>query len=93
MKKISEMTLAELQDYALSLEGEKATLETQLSEANATADELRETNLLLQDRNNKLFMQVEQGMRSVDEDPEDPEEVETCEQFAFKNLESIMKGN
>lgn len=94
MKKISEMTLAELQDYALNLEDDKKNLQTQLDEANNVNNELRETNLTLQDRNNKLFMQVEQGRRDDPQnDPasEDPED--TCEEFAFKNIKTIMKGN
>lgn len=94
MKKISEMTQAELQDYALSLEEEKASLKSQLETSKNESDELRKTNLMLQERNNKLFMQVEQSATSTasgdDPEEEEPEEVESCEDFAIKNFKEIM---
>lgn len=91
MKKISEMTLTELQDYAVALEDEKKQLQTQLDTANNDNNELRETNLALQDRNNKLFLQVEQTRL---DDPQEPAEeiADSCEDFALKNINSIMKG-
>lgn len=90
MKKISEMSLEELQDYALQLETEKTSLTDQLGEKDGKIKELNDTNLLLQQRNNKLFMQVEQGQKE-DPKPEEPEKVETCEEFALKNMKGILK--
>lgn len=90
MKKISEMTLEELQDYALQLETQNTDLTAQLGEKDASIKELNDTNLLLQQRNNKLFMQVEQGQKE-DPTPDEPEKVETCEEYALKNMKGILK--
>jgi len=90
MKKISEMTLEELQDYALQLESDKTSLETQIGEKDASIKDLTDTNLMLQQRNNKLFMQVEQGQKE-EETSEEPEKVETCEEYAIKNMKGILK--
>ena len=89
MKKIGEMTLEELQDYALQLEGDKATLEAQITEKDTSIKDLTDTNLMLQQRNNKLFMQVEQGQRAPENN--EPEKVETCEEFALNKMKGIIK--
>ena len=90
MKKIAEMTLEELQDYALQLETDKTSLEAQITEKDTSIKDLTDTNLMLQQRNNKLFMQVEQGQRAPEEQ-EEPEKVETCEEFAINNMKGILK--
>lgn len=82
-KKISEMTLEELQDYALSLETERNGLNEQITGLNTQIQDLNAVNLALQKRNNDLFMRVEQGKQDdggKDKEPETPPK--TCEQFA-----------
>ena len=88
MKKISDMTLAELQDYALSLEQDNATLNKTIEDKDTELKELNETNLLLQKRNNELFVKVEQGIK--DPEPQPEPEVESCEDYALKNIKEIM---
>lgn len=94
MKKISEMSLEELQDYALTLQSEKTTLEENNAKAAADLDELRKTNLLLQTRNNELFMRVEQQKEQQtppaqqDQTEEPPE---SCEDFAANFMKGIYK--
>lgn len=90
MKKISEMSLEELQDYALKLEGEKQTLTDQVAEKQTTIDDLNATNLALQQRNNRLFMQVEQGTKDPAPTEEDPEDIESCEDFASRTVKEIF---
>lgn len=87
MKKISEMSLEELQDYALDLETKQAAAETEKSALNGKINELTELNQALQTRNNSLLMKVEQQHTSTDT-PADPAPVETCEEFAIR----IAKG-
>lgn len=89
MKPISEMTLEELQDYALELEGTNATLTEQNTALQNDKDELTKTNLALQQRNNRLFMQVEQGRKEPAKD-EDPQPVESCEDFATRTVKEIF---
>ena len=91
MKAIAEMSLEELQDYALELESKKTALETQLTEKDNSITELTDTNLKLQMRNNALFMQVEQGIKKTPQSQEDPEEVDTCEEYAIKNLKGVLR--
>ena len=91
MKAIAEMTLTELQDYALSLEQSKTALEGDLSAKDAEIAELRTTNTALQDRNNRLFMQVEQSVKGQDGEDSEPEPVETCEEFAMTKLKGIIR--
>ena len=87
--KISEMTLEQLQDYALNQEEQlnagkerEAALTTQITE-------LTGLNKELQRRNNELFMKVEQ---TVSPEHEQRKEIKTesCEEFA-KNY--ILGGN
>lgn len=83
MKKISEMTLEELRDHALELEGQKTTLTTDLNNANTRINELTELNTKLQKRNNDLFVKIEQQTIPDPEKPTpEPEKVQTCEEFA-----------
>lgn len=89
---IAEMTLEQLQDYALKLEGEKKTAEEALQAEKEASEALRETNLMLQNRNNELFLRVEQAQRgTAGPDPKPAEEpVETAEEFAAKNFKNIL---
>lgn len=89
--KIAEMTLTELQDYALQLEQDVATRDASITQKDEELAELRNTNLLLQERNNKLFVQVEQGIKGQQDTEDDADEVESCEEFAIKNLKGILK--
>lgn len=90
MKVISEMTLDELRDYALELEDDKGALEIELAEQNKRYEDLSATNLMLQERNNKLFLQVEQGRRD-EPAPAEEEAPQSCEDFASNNLKEIFK--
>lgn len=93
-KKISEMTLAELQDYAYELEVEQKKLNESINDFGNKIDELHKTNLALQTRNNKLFMQLEAQSNEpakADPTPDPEEDIESCEDFASKNLKEIMK--
>ena len=84
MKKISEMTLEELQDYALEQDNKIKTLTTNIEGLTAENTEIKGYNLELQKRNNKLFTQLEQ--QDIVAQKEDPKkEVTTCEDFA-RNL-------
>lgn len=89
MKKISEMTLEELQDYALALESDKQTLTDEKHELTAKNEELTGYNQALQKRNNELFLKVEQQITGPDTPDPKEEKTESCEDFA-KNL--IMGG-
>ena len=87
MKKISEMTLEELQDYALDLESKNAAAEGEKSALNGKISELTELNQALQTRNNNLLMKVEQQV-NTSTTPTESAPVETCEEFAAR----IAKG-
>lgn len=87
MKKISEMSLEELQDYALDLETKQAAAESEKSTLNNKITELTGLNLDLQKRNNSLLMKVEQ-QHTPTPTPAEPEHVETCEELAVR----IAKG-
>lgn len=87
MKKISEMSLEELQDYALDLETKQAAAETEKTELNNKITELSGLNLDLQKRNNNLLMKVEQQHNNPTPAAE-PASVESCEEFAAR----IAKG-
>lgn len=81
MKKISEMTLEELQDYALTLEAQNATERENNASLSAEVQELTGLNKTLQKRNNDLLMKVEQQPTPTPTDP--PEKpAESCEDFA-----------
>ena len=88
MKKISEMTHEELQDYAIALEEEKAQNSAKLQQLEGENKSLAELNHTLQKRNNDLFMKVE--AQFIQDDPakqNEPEQVETCEDFAKRLIE------
>lgn len=77
---IKDMTLEQLQDYAVELvEKNNAALarEQQLTQTNT---ELLELNKTLQKRNNDLFMKVEQ--QATQSPKSEVKEVESCEDFA-----------
>ena len=85
---ISEMTLEQLQDYALQLEQERDALNVEKETLTQEKTELTEINKTLIKRNNDLFIKVEQG--TIQPTPADPTpQTETCEAFA-KNL--VMGG-
>lgn len=79
---IAEMTLEELQDYALQLQEKNASLEEDKKVLTGSVEELTGLNKQLQKRNNDLFMRVSQGV--PDEGVKEVEKVETCEEFARK---------
>ena len=81
MKKISEMSLEELQDYALDLETKQAAAESEKTALNGKISELTELNQALQTRNNSLLMKVEQQVNTPTT-PAEPASVESCEDFA-----------
>ena len=83
MKKISEMSLEELQDYALDLETKQAAAETEKTALNGKISELTELNQALQTRNNSLLTKVEQQHNTITP-PADPAPVESCEDFAAR---------
>lgn len=86
------MTLEQLQDYALKLEGEKKVSDDALAAAQAENAKLLERNGALQDRNNALFLQVEQSQRgTAGTYPQPAEEpTETAEEYAAKNFKNIL---
>lgn len=85
--KISEMSLEELQDYALQLEEKNAGLETANAQLKIEKDELNGLNLTLQRRNNDLFMRVEQSGNATPVAEPAPAKTENCEDFARKLVE------
>ena len=86
MKKISEMNLEELQDYALDLEEKNKTLDERCVEYEREKGVLIGLNQQLQTRNNNLLMKVEQQGAGENAPQQPAEEVaESCEDFA-KNL-------
>lgn len=94
MKKISEMSLEELQDHALKLEGDKKTLEQQVQDLKGEVEQTNNLNKQLQKRNNDMFVQLEQqatpGKTDKQENEEEEQQVPSCEEFA-KNY--ILGGN
>ena len=88
-KPISEMSLEELQDYALAQTEENEHLREALKEKETDAENMRVLNRRLQERNNDLFMKVEQGRKDPEETP--AEERESCEDFARKNIKEILR--
>lgn len=88
MKKISEMTLEELQDHALDLESKLTAADTEKTTLNDKITELTGLNLDLQKRNNSLLMKVEQQYTPTSTPTPEPVHIETCEEFAAR----IAKG-
>jgi len=91
--KISEMTLEELQDYAVQLENDKQGLSDQLASEQAKTSELQTLNTTLQKRNNELFLKVEQQPVIQDHDGtgKDEEPTLSCEDFANKNYKELIR--
>lgn len=87
MKAISEMTLEELQDYAVSLEEKVASTGQELELSRQENAELSGLNKTLQKRNNDLFMKVEQRGNGSEEEQQRDEQppTPTCEDVA-RNL-------
>lgn len=81
-KNISEMSLEELQDYALNLRSVIDVKDKELDDLKADKVELQNLNKTLQKRNNELFMRVEQPIQSSTEGPAELPTVESCEEFA-----------
>ena len=92
MPNIADMTLEQLQDYALGLEQERDTACADLETSRGECETLRQTNLMLQNRNNELFLRVEQAQRgTAGTDPHGTEEdPETVEEYAVKNFKNIL---
>lgn len=93
MPKISEMTLEELQDYALKLEGQISSKDDELKNKDASISELQTLNTTLQKRNNELFLQVEQQTipgNDPDIDKDEPA-VQTCEELAKSTFMEVIK--
>lgn len=88
MKTISEMTLEELQDYALDLESKQTAAETEKTALNGKITALTELNQALQTRNNSLLMKVEQQHTQTQTDQAEQTAIESCEDFAAR----IAKG-
>lgn len=86
MKKISEMTLEELQDHALGLTEKNQALQNQVNQSGIQIQELQDLNKTLQKRNNELLVKVEQQVNPDDPDDKTKEkenpQVESCEDFA-----------
>lgn len=87
MKKISEMSLEELQDYALKLQEDVAAGQTRENELTEKVNTLTGLNQSLQTRNNALLMKVEQQSSGPAEPPKE-EKIESCEDFARR----LVKG-
>ena len=78
---ISEMTLEQLQDYAVKRDEEIASYKDNESKMKTQIEELSELNKALQRRNNDLFLRVEQAP-AVDNTPKPEIKTESCEDFA-----------
>lgn len=94
--KISEMTLEELQDYAVQQDAKITELTTQLNDSTTTITDLQSLNTALQKRNNALFLQVEQQTSQVSqpgqEGAQEPAKTpDTCEQFAQNKYKELIK--
>ena len=90
MKKISEMELDELRDYAIALENDKTELTTKLSESATEKAELLTLNTQLQKRNHELFLKVEQQVLGLPaEEPGEPEPVQSCEELGANLVKEI----
>lgn len=84
---IKDMTLEQLQDYAIQLIEQQTKYVEREQQLTQTNSELLELNKTLQKRNNDLFMKVEQQVTG--QPKEQPKEVESCEDFAKR----IIKGD
>lgn len=88
---ISEMSLEQLQDYALELKNEVAEGKTREADKEAQINDLRALNTTLQKRNNELFMKVEQqSVNPVEDQKAEQDSLPSCEDFASKNYKEIL---
>ena len=85
------MSEDEVRDHALELRQQLATLQEDMQHVNEEMEETRKTNLLLQKRNNELFMRVEMGKAPEEEEQPAEEDKESIEDFAINNLKGILK--
>lgn len=89
MKKISEMDIDELRDYALKLEGDVAEGVKREGELSEEISALTKRNQTLQDRNNALFVQVEQSRTPAAPTTPEPPKVVSCEEYARSIADKI----
>lgn len=82
--KISEMSLEQLQDYAVKLEEENKGLGDRCEAYEKEKSDLLDLNKQLQKRNNDLFLKVEQQGAGEEAPQPKPEKVDSCEDFARK---------
>lgn len=88
---ISDMSLEELQDYCLKQSSEIESLKSENAEKDKKLSEVNDLNHQLQQRNNALFRQVEQGINPDNGDSEPPaEEIKSCEEFA-QELKGVIR--
>ena len=81
--KISEMTLEQLQDYAVARDEEINGLRSENESLRNERTELTSLNQELQRRNNALFLKVEQqGTGAGAPEPKEEPKVQSCEDFA-----------
>lgn len=92
MPKISEMSLEELQDYAVQLENERTSLQGTVTAKDEELSDLRALNTNLQKRNNELFKQVEQQVPGQNDNVQgEPEPTVSCEEMARTRYKEIIK--
>lgn len=90
MKKISEMSLEEVQDYAVQLEQRVEEGKQREHDLEEQITELGTLNRNLQKRNSDLFMQIEQKPAGDPAPTEkEPVTVESCEDFARKLIKGV----
>ena len=87
--KISEMSLEDLQVYAVDLESKLAAKDQREQELVNEVNEFTELNKTLQIRNNELLLKIDQQPAGGDPTPEPPKNIESCEDFARK----LIKGD
>lgn len=88
---ISEMTLEQLQDFAIKQQEEINALKANELTKDSKISELTDLNATLQRRNNDLFMKVSQGVMPVAEDQKQAEKTESCEDFARNLIIGVNK--
>lgn len=88
--KISEMTLEQLQDYALAQDEKIKGLEDTIADKDKSIAEVNDLNKTLQKRNNDLLLKVEQKATTDDGKKEEPApvKIKTCEELASE----LIKG-
>ena len=90
---INEMTLEQLQDYALELKNTVASKDEELKAKDTNISELQDLNKTLQQRNNELFRRVEQQVPGAtpgaDNGPQDNQQ--TCEELAKNKFKEFIR--